>query len=422
MADLNITVIGGGSTYTPELIEGFIIHRESLPVRRLTLMDIAPERLEIVGGLAKRMVEGTGIEIVLTGDRETAIEGADFVLTQFRVGGMTARATDEHIPLKYGVIGQETTGPGGFAKALRTVPQVLEVARTMEKTAPNAFLINFTNPSGLVTEAIVNHSTIRTVGLCNVPINMLHAVAEQLGVDTSRVTLDYVGLNHLSFARTVYLDGRDVTAQVMEWREESFDPSWLKAIGMVPNYYLRYFVHHNRAIDEVLRAEETRADYLMKVEADLLTMYRDPALRTKPALLNERGGARYSQAAVSLIRAIANNLKETHIVNVRNGGSLPDLPESAVIEVPAVVDAHGAVPLALGRMPPQIRGLIQAVKAYEELTIQAALTGDRDTARLALMAHPLVPSWDVACALFDDLLTTNRAYLPQFAGVEVSHS
>lgn len=420
MAELNITVIGGGSTYTPELIEGFILHRDTLPVKRLTLMDISPERLEIVGGLARRMVEGTGIEIILTEDREAAIDGADFVLTQFRVGGMVARANDEHIPMKYGIIGQETTGPGGFAKALRTVPQVLDIARTMEKRAPHAFLINFTNPSGLVTEALLRHSSVRTLGLCNVPINMLYGVAEQLGVDPNRVTLDYVGLNHLSFARTVYLDGRDVTEQVLAEKDSEFDPSWLKAIRMVPNYYLKYFVHHNHAIEEVQRAEETRADYLMRVEAELLTMYRDPKLRVKPALLSERGGARYSTAAVSLIRAIANNLKEVHIVNVRNSNALPDLPENSVVEVPAVIDASGARPLSMGHLPPQIRGLIQAVKSYEELTIEAAITGNRDTARLALMAHPLVPSWDAACALLTDILAANREYLPQFAQAEVS--
>src|SRR5579859_4669989 len=260
MRELNITVIGGGSTYTPELVEGFIIHRDTLPVKRLTLMDIAPERLEVVGALAKRMLADTGIEVVLTSDQAGAIEGADFVLTQFRVGGMAARAQDEHIPLKYGVIGQETTGPGGFAKALRTVPQVLEIARTMERIAPQAFLINFTNPSGLVTEALVRHAKIRTMGLCNVPINMLHNVAEHLGVEPQRITLDYVGLNHLSFARTVYLDGNDVTSQVLEKYEHEFDPTWLSAIRMVPNYYLRYYVHHNRVLEQTLRAEETRAE------------------------------------------------------------------------------------------------------------------------------------------------------------------
>jgi 6-phospho-beta-glucosidase len=416
MKPLNITVIGGGSTYTPELVEGFIIHRDTLPVRKLVLMDISAERLEILGNLTRRMLEGTDIELVVTQNRDEAIEGADFVLTQFRVGGMAARANDEHIPLKYGVIGQETTGPGGFMKALRTVPQVIEVARTMEKVAPDAFLINFTNPSGLVTEAVVQHSPIRTMGLCNVPINMLYQAANTLGVEPERVTLDYVGLNHLSFAQHVYLDGKDVTDRLLDgtWGKHTFDPNWLKAINMVPNYYLRYFVHHNRAVEEVMRAEETRADYLMKVESELLEMYKDPTLREKPALLATRGGARYSQAAVSLIRAIANNAKEVHIVNVRNGRALPDLPENSVVEVPAVIDAHGAAPQYMGYMPPQIRGLIQAVKAYEELTIQTALTGDMNTARLALMAHPLVPSWDTACALLDDLLAANKQYLPQF--------
>src|SRR5258707_515893 len=229
MPELNITVIGGGSTYTPELVEGFVIHREQLPMKRLTLMDIAPERLEIVGGLARRMLEGSGIEVVLTTDQRASMEGADFVLTQFRVGGMTARALDEHIPLKYGVIGQETTGPGGFAKALRTVPQVLSIAHKMEMLAPDAFLVNFTNPSGLVTEAVSRHSKIRALRLCNVPINILQSVAEVLGVPPERVTLDYVGLNHLSFARTVFLDGKDVTDRVLDSRDSEFDPTWLHA-------------------------------------------------------------------------------------------------------------------------------------------------------------------------------------------------
>src|SRR5258708_3105301 len=215
MSGLNITVIGGGSTYTPELVEGFVIHQDMLPVKQLTLMDIPPERLEIVGGLTRRMLEGTGIKLVLTGDRDAAIEGADFVLTQFRVGGMTARAQDEHIPLKYGVIGQETTGPGGFTKALRTVPQVLSIAHKMETLAPDAFLVNFTNPSGLVTEAVSRHSKIRVLGLCNVPINMLHSVAEHLGVPPDRATLDYVVLNHLSFPCTFFLDGKHVTDRIL---------------------------------------------------------------------------------------------------------------------------------------------------------------------------------------------------------------
>jgi 6-phospho-beta-glucosidase len=422
MTDLNVAVIGGGSTYTPELIEGFIQHQESLPIHRLTLMDIDPERLEIVGGLARRMIEGTGIEIVLSSNQTAAIEGADFVLTQFRVGRMAARACDEHIPLKYGVIGQETTGPGGFAKALRTVPKILEIAKTMEQVAPNAFLINFTNPSGLVTEAVLRHSKIRTIGLCNVPYGMQQRIAKHFGVTPNRISLDYVGLNHLSFARTVYLDGKDVTDQVLDWKGAGFDPAWLNAIRMVPNYYLKYFIHHDHAVAEVLRAEQTRAEVLIEMEKELLTIYRDPELRTKPELLNQRGGAYYSTAAVSLIRALANNLKELHIVNVRNGNSLPDLPEESVVEVPAMIDATGATPLSMGRMPPQIRGLIQAVKAYEELTIQAAVTGNRDTARLALMAHPLVPSWDVACALVDDILVANRTYLPQFEAIEVHAS
>ncbi len=418
MKELKIAVVGGGSTYTPELIDGFVRYYDELPIREIVLQDISTERLDVVGGLARRMVAERGIPLTLTTDRAEALTEADFVLTQLRVGGMAARALDERLPLKHGVIGQETTGPGGFAKALRTVPVMLEIARDVERYAPRAWMINFTNPSGLITQALLNYSRVRAIGLCNVPVNMQRNIAHALGVEPKRVELDYIGLNHLSWVRHVWLDGEDVTERVLAnpevQAEYPLDADLLRKMGMLLNYYLRYYVHTDRVVAEEQAAERTRAEYLMELEAQLLEMYRDPSLREKPELLEKRGGAYYSTAAVELIRAIAQDRREVHIVNVHNSGALPDLPPQSVVEVPAVVGATGAKPLTCGRVPPIIRGLLGAVDAYEELTIQAAVSGDEDLAQLALLSHPLVPSWDVAKALWEEIKTAHRQYLPQF--------
>jgi 6-phospho-beta-glucosidase len=415
---LTIAVIGGGSTYTPELIEGFIRHFHEMPVAQIRLMDISTERLRIVGDLVQRMLGDLPVQLVRTTDRREAISGADFVITQMRIGGLAARARDEQIPLQHGILGQETTGPGGFAKALRTVPVMLEIARDVARYAPNAWLINFTNPAGLVVEAIQRHTDARAIGLCNVPFNMRMKVAKALEVEPERVELDYFGLNHLSWAR-VLVDGVDRTndALKLDWggRSGQMDGAYLRALGLLPNYYLRYFAHPDRVLNDQLRAEETRAEYLQRVEAELLDLYRDPTLAQKPALLETRGGAYYSTVAVELVRAIAQDRREVHIVNTRNGHSLPDLPEDAVVEVPTVVGASGARPLDMSRMPPAVRALAVTVKAYEELTIEAAVTGDEDTARLALLTHPLVPAWDIACALWDAIKAAHSEYLPQFA-------
>ncbi len=418
MQPLKIAVIGGGSTYTPELIEGFIRYYDELPIERITLMDISEDRLQIVGDLVKRMLGDLPVALIRTTNRIEAITNADFVITQMRIGGLGARAQDEQIPLKHGILGQETTGPGGFAKALRTVPVMLDIARDIALYAPNAWLINFTNPAGLVVEAIVRHTQTKVIGLCNVPINMQIKAANILKVDPKQVELKYFGLNHLSWAR-VFVDGQDVTRDVlqMEWggRSGQMDADFLNALGMLPNYYIRYFAHPDRVLREQLEKEETRAEYLQGVEAELLKLYADPNLAEKPKLLETRGGAYYSTVAVQLIRAVAQDRREVHIVNTRNGSSIPDLPEDAVIEVPAVIGSSGAHPIVLGKLPTAIRGLTATIKAYEELTIEAAVTGDENTAKMALLTHPLVPSWDVAVALWDDIKAANREYLPQFA-------
>jgi 6-phospho-beta-glucosidase len=420
---LKIAVIGGASVYTPELVEGFLERKDELPLGELCLMDIDPARLQIVGRFAERMVQAKGgaFRVTLASRREEALAGADFVIAQIRVGGMTARALDERIPPQFGVVGQETTGPGGFAKALRTIPVMLELAHAMGKLCPNTFLINFTNPSGVVTEALLRYSNVRVLGLCNIPTGFKYTFATWLQVDPSEIELDYVGLNHLGWVRGVRCAGEDVFSKVFAEAldrarrgELPFSPDLLEILGMIPSYYLRYYYHHDEVLAEQRAAGKTRAEEVQAIDAELLRMYADPALVRKPELLGKRGGAYYSTAAVTLISAIYNDKREVHIVNVRNDGAIPDLSADAVVEVPALVDREGAHPLPCGPLPPQIRGLVQALKSYEELTVEAAVTGDERRTIQALLAHPLVPSFAVAQGLWKALKEAHRPYLPQF--------
>ncbi len=424
--ELKICVIGGGSTYTPELMEGFIEKQAELGLATVTLMDIDQDRLRVVGGFCERMIRAAGspIRLVLSTDRTQALEGADYVISQIRVGGNAQRVIDEKTPMPYGIVGQETTGPGGFAKALRTIPVMLSVAADMEKLCTQAWLINFTNPSGLITEALVRHSKVRVIGLCNLPINMIHQVAGYLGVPPGRISLDYVGLNHLSWMKGAYLDGQEVTEVVLAKAIEEanqaaeghspFSPELIRMLGMLPCYYLRYYYHHDEVVEEQKKADKTRGEQVQEIEERLLAMYADPQLATKPEELEKRGGALYSTAAVSLIAAIVGNKNEVHIVNCRNRGAIADLPEASVVEVPCLVGAAGPIPLTAGHVPVLARGLVHSVKAYEELTIEAAVTGDRRIALQALVTHPLVPSFGVAKALLSSTLQANREYLPQF--------
>jgi 6-phospho-beta-glucosidase len=421
---LKIAVIGGGSTYTPELIDGFMNYREHVPIDTLVLMDLYDWRLNIVGGLARRMLERHGhpARLVLTTSRGEALEGADFVIAQIRVGGMTARLADEIIPPRYNVIGQETVGPGGFAKALRTVPVMLEIAHDMARLAPHAQLINFTNPSGLITEAIRRHSDVQAIGLCNLPTNMRIEIASLLSVTPGSVTLDYVGLNHLGWVRGVWVNGENRIKQVLQLmieqaaQEENpvFLPELLETLGIIPSYYLTFYYHHDRMLATQRQAPQTRAERAKEIEEELLRLYADPALADKPNLLAERGGAYYSTAAVSLMAAMVGDTGTTHILNVPNQSTFSYLPPDVVIETPCRVDADGAHVLPAEPLPLPVRGLIEAVSASLTLTIQAAVTGDRRIALQALLAHPLVPSFDAARSLLAALLAEHRDYLPQF--------
>ncbi len=416
-----ITVVGAGSTYTPELVEGFARRTDRLPIDELVLLDIDQERLEVVGGLARRMLDRLGWpgRLTLTGDRDAAIDGADFVLLQLRVGGQAARLVDETLPLRFGVIGQETTGAGGFAKALRTVPRVLELAElTSRRAAKDAWIVDFTNPVGIVTQALLDDGH-RALGLCNVAITLQRRLAARFGVTPERIELEHVGLNHLSWERAVRVDGEDRLPDLLDEdaselaAEFRIPEDMLRWIGAIPSYYLRYY-YLTRTVLAEQQNGHTRARDVMDIEARLLEMYRDPSLTEKPELLDHRGGAFYSEAAAQLIASLHDGKGDVQVVDVRNDGAIPDLPDSAVVEVPAVIDREGAHPLRLDPLAPEQRGLVQAVKAYEELTIQAARTGDRQVALRALATNPLVGG-EVAGPLLDALLEADREHLDRFA-------
>ena len=418
---VKIVVVGGGSTYTPELVEGFARRTDRLPIDELVLLDPDRERLEPVAGLTRRMLDKVGWtgSLVATQDRAAALDGADFVLLQLRVGGQAARHVDETLPHQFGILGQETTGPGGFAKALRTVPVVLDLAEeTARRAAPGAWIVDFTNPVGIVTQALLD-SGARAIGLCNVAIGLQRHLAVQFGVEPERVSLDHVGLNHLTWERAVRVDGVDRLPEMLD-----HDPAGLADhVGLpaelliqlraIPSYYLRYYYCRDDVLAEQLNGR-SRAEEVMEIERGLLETYRDVAVDEKPKLLEQRGGAFYSEAAAQLIASLYAGTGDVQVVNARNGGALPDLPHNAVVEIPARIDRDGAHPTALAPLAPELRGLVQAVKAYEDLAVEAAIHGDRVVAEKALLAHPLVGRFSVARPLLRALLEANRAYLPRF--------
>jgi len=412
---VKIAVIGGGSTYTPELIEGFAARADVLPVDELVLEDISEERLDIVGGLARRILARTGhpARLVTTTSLDDAVDGAAAVLVQLRVGGQQARLMDETLPGQFGLIGQETTGPGGFAKALRTVPVVLDIASVVTKrAAPGAWIVDFTNPVGIVTRALLDDGH-RALGLCNVAIGLQRRLASRLGVEPERVRLDHAGLNHLSWVRRVLVDGVDRLPELLADPIDVGSPAELmRTLGAIPSYYLRYYYSTNEVLRE---GGARRAEQVMEIEQQLLAMYADPALDRKPALLDERGGAYYSEAAAALVTSLLTGDGALHYVDLGNSGTITGLPDEAVVEVPATVDRSGAHAEPVAPLAPELLGLVQAVTAYEVLTIEAARSGDRSTALRALVAHPLVRQWETVVPMLDAILDAGRAYLPQFA-------
>lgn len=432
---IKIAVIGGGSSYTPELIEGFIKRHQELPVREIWLVDVEEGRkkLEIVGQLAKRMVEKAGvpIQIELTLDRKKALMNADFVTTQFRVGLLDARAKDERIPLKYGVLGQETNGPGGFFKALRTIPVIMEICREIEELCPNAWLINFTNPAGMITEAVLRYSKIKkVVGLCNVPIGMEMGAAQLMNVDHSRVRIDFAGLNHLVYGLDVYVDGVSVKEDLLKKltdKEQSitmknihamgWEPEFLQALNVLPCPYHNYYYKTREMVEEEVKAASeggTRAEVVKKLEEELFLLYQNPDLAEKPPQLEKRGGAYYSDAACRLIHSIYTDKRDIQPVNTRNNRAIAGIPSESAVEVSCVITKDGPKPIAVGELPVAVRGLVQSIKSFERVTIEAALSGDYNTALLALTINPLVGSDRIAKKILDEMLEAHRTYLPQF--------
>ena len=420
---LKVVVIGAGSTYSPELIDGLARRADRLPIDELVMHDIDSARLAVVGGLAERMLRRTGWKgrLTQTGNRERAIEGADFVLIQLRIGGQAARLVDETLPLRFGTIGQETTGAGGFAKALRTIPTILDLAElTRRSAAPKAWIIDFTNPVGMVTQALLDAGH-RAIGLCNVAITVQRDAAERLGVAPDQVELDQVGLNHLSWVRHLRVDGVDRLPDLLASQgdqiadEMDLPRDAFHRLHAIPSYYLRYYY----AFDEVVRRQlegHSRAEEVAEIERQLLEMYADPALDVKPALLDHRGGAFYSEAAAQLLASLHDGGGDVQVVDVRNDGTVPALADDDVVEIPARIERDGAHPLPQEPMPDEMRDLVLEVKRYEHLTVKAALSGDRSEALAALAANPLVGPHTDPEPLLDALLEANRRFLPAFFG------
>jgi 6-phospho-beta-glucosidase len=428
---MKVTVIGGGSTYTPELVNGFLNRIKTFPLTELWLMDILPGRLETVGGFARRMVEARGspFEVILSTNQREAISGASYIITQLRVGMMAARRSDEYLGKRYGLIGQETTGVGGMAKALRTIPVILRIASDMHEVAPNALLVNFTNPAGLITEALTRHApNVPAVGVCNVGITtkmeLIHGLEDRLKTTISpdRTQLDTLGLNHLTWHRGFTLDGEDLWSQIfdayLDEQRASREPEWdihlLESLQMIPNYYLQYYYYTDRKLASQDQWPPSRAEQVMDIENDLLKLYTDPNLTTPPQELMKRGGAYYSTLATQLLDSHYNDLGQVHIVNVRNNGAVPEWPSDWVLEIPSKVNRNEIKPLSAKPLPHVSAGLVAQVKAYELLTVEAAVNGDRNAGYQALITHPLGPKVAQAKAVLDDMLQTNRALLPQF--------
>lgn len=434
---IKIATIGGGSSYTPELVEGFIKRYEQLPVRELWLVDIdeGKEKLEIVGEMAKRMVKKAGIpmEIHLTLDRRAALKDADYVTTQLRVGLLDARIKDERIPISHGMIGQETNGFGGLFKGLRTIPVILDIVKDMKELCPNAWLVNFANPSGMITEAVLRYTDHKkVVGLCNVPIGMQSMIAQLLEVEEEAIQMEIVGLNHHFFVTNVLLNGISVFDEVLEKYIASlgaetevvqniFSIKWsnefLRGIHAIPCPYHNYYFNTLEQMEhqqEEFKKGEIRAELVKKVEAELFELYKDPNLDHKPEQLSRRGGARYSDAACNLITSIHNNTRDIQYVNCRSNGALLDFDANSGAEIAAVITSDGPKPIAVGEIPYALRGYIQMIKSFERLVCEAAVSGDRNIAIAAANMNPLIPSDKQAVIVFDELLEAHKKYLPNF--------
>jgi len=427
MKSFKIAIIGAGSTYTPELIDGFIKRKNELPVAGFYLMDIDECKLKIVGNFAQKMLDANDIKckLVMTEDLKTAVKDADFVLSQIRVGKLEARIKDEKIPLKYGLIGQETTGIGGFMKALRTIPVMMNIAEYIVNYSPDTWLINFSNPSGIITEALLNNTNVKMIGLCNTPIIMKREAIRRVPEGAGNIRIDYVGLNHLSWITAIYCDGREILQdQLLEKFDfmdmkniprMDMDKELIKSIRCIPSSYLQYYYYREQQLKYMKEEKKCRGEVCLEIEEELLKLYRQPELAEKPVLLDKRGGHLYSEVAVSLVSAIYNNKNEEHIVNVKNNGALDFMANDDVVEISCKVNKNGAASLPLKNMDnDHIKEMMRIIKAYEKHTIRAGINGDYHEALNALLIHPLVGDFRKAKDALNELLEAHKEFLPQF--------
>lgn len=416
---MKISIVGAGSSYTPELLEEMCNRRDTLPVKEIVLYDINKERLDIMTGFCRRFAAKRDLDVKIrsTLSLDDAIEGANFVDTQIRVGGNEQRVIDEKIPLKYGLVGQETTGAGGMMKAFRTIPVMLDVARRMEKISPNGWIINYTNPTGLVTEAVTRYTGANIAGFCSGGIFPKMWAKQSMGIDYKRVQYDYVGLNHMNFISNVTIDGRPITQEEFEKLAEANDavnPELTKLLGVLTSPYLQWYYQTQQKVKKVLEAPMTRGQEVQLLEKEVYAGYADPNNADKPAALAKRGGGGYSEVAMNFVNAVYNNVDTEMVVNVPNKGAIPFLPDSAVVEIPCLVNSRGMTPIHVSNIPPMCWGLIAAVKNYEQLAVEAAVEGSVTKMKWALLAHPLVREYDLVEKLVPELLEANKAYLPQF--------
>ena len=424
MKEISVAVIGSGSTYCPELVDGFLKASDSLKLKKISFMDINERKRNIVGDLCVRMLKNAKVdcEVVMTDDLDTALQGADFVVTQIRVGKLPCRHLDESIPKKYNLIGQETTGIGGFFKAQRTIPVIKNICDRIEAICPDAWLINFTNPSGIITEFVLNNTNVKNIGLCNVPIDMLDDIKETTGPD---VDITYVGLNHLSWVTSIKKDGKELITDMINQgykakvmaniQDDGIGLDCLKAVNAIPSSYLQYYYCREAKLQHQREDEKTRAQVCMEIEEQLLQMYQDEELCVKPALLDKRGGHKYSLAAVNLINSLANDVQDVQVVNVKNNGTLDFLDDDDVIEAPCIIGKDGAKPIKVEDFHNKhIINLIRIVKAYEKYTVEAAVTGNEIAAINGLLIHPLVGDYDKAVKCFNELKEAHKDFLPEF--------
>lgn len=427
---IKIAVVGGASSYTPELFDNLVDFQEELKVDQVVLADLNPEKLDFIAGVCERLLKksGLGVRLSQTGKLEQAIAGADFVILQIRVGGLEARVRDERVPMELGLIGNETTGAGGFACALRTAPVALEIARKIEQLAPQAWLLNLSNPAGIVTEALIEHSRVRTLGFCNIPINTTYALAEVLAVDPKKLQLDSFGLNHLSWSRGAKVDGEELLQPLIAGTrdrdsllyrrglvESLIDPEWLRTLGMIPGWYLRYFYYPEKILESDRKKARSRGQEDMISEARLSEIYATTGFgKEATEILKAKGGAQYYLPVLQVMASMVMDRGDVITVDTLNGKALPDLSPNVCVEVPARIYRDRVEPLPAGSMPSSVRGLVQAVKNYEELTVEAALSGDQGKAVAGLMVNPLVGSYPKARKFLDRVLENEQDYLPRF--------